>query len=328
MAECKRATAKARFLAEYLAATEPIRNRLDTSRCRMTIHSRYGPDSSTSLGFARFRRSHGFEKAEHLLVRNQSHDDEFDVFSVICRQFRSGELAPLFFLVRMCDDDGFRFYRVPRLPRNWAELRAWLRMPFGQWFGLSTPECDLLSVRFEVAARTRFFVGCGEYAYAALGGSESRISDWLSNPAFELVSTGTTTGHPAILEVHFTRRKPEGDTHFHLRMDMANHWAVVESRRAGEWMPEIDSTTRIEYGPKVEGVAWPIRVTRTCEDDFFPSTTVCEISEWAFEPTPIDEFRMRHYGVHLPVWIYRVLSGIHEDNWLVSFVRLFREPIL
>lgn len=314
---------KSRFMSEYQAATEPIRRRLNQSRCKLANQDQY---SSVQWTKCIFWRSNGFDKVEATICQDPA-CKQAPFRLIVGRKFVEQGSSPEFYLYKLPEDSQYRFYRVPMIPRNWQELRKWQRQSMTQWLGLNRPECDIPSDKFAFAASIRFNMYCGAYVYAPLGGGYDWLLQWLSSPSYELKSVRPVPGDDSLLEVHLTKRDANGETHRLIDLDKSNHWAIVRHRTIFESMPDLNNTIRVEYGPKIDDVAMPVSVMFESQNDEFRKIDYWEISDWSFETTPTCQFLLSHYGFRLPRWYYSAISGIIQDNWLVSCIRLTRKPI-
>jgi hypothetical protein len=79
---------------------------------------------------------------------------------------------------------------------------------------------------------------------------------------------------------------------------------------------------KVEYHPDREGFAFPSVVR-------YGSDPAIRFSEWSFEPTPADEFRLTHYGLEEPflsddgslVWFALASIGVVFAIFAARYVR-------
>lgn len=131
----------------------------------------------------------------------------------------------------------------------------------------------------------------GRCLLAPLGGYQKPLVQMMELGTIELADAYSVPSNPSIIEAKFQVSNDTPIKQFIIRFDTANHWAVVNQKTFIR-EPLIESNEyQVEYGPKVNGIAFPKRFISTSENVPY------EFGEWVFEETPREAFLLPHYGL-------------------------------
>jgi hypothetical protein len=126
------------------------------------------------------------------------------------------------------------------------------------------------------------------------------MSRVLGLPTYRLRSAESfQRGGKSLMRVRLAFGKPETPQPVVLELDPSAGWAVVHSEfyfREGAGSPGIIAD--IDYGPQVDGIPIPkaVSITDTASAKGAPPRR-CEFLRFEFGPTPVDEFKLPHYGL-------------------------------
>jgi hypothetical protein len=135
----------------------------------------------------------------------------------------------------------------------------------------------------------------GRLFHVPLGSGFGRLAELMNDPTFELLTATDVDQGTGKVKIEF-QVGPEPPSKGSFVLDPSNQWAVVAERRELGDKPRFEVGMNVDYGDRVDGFAYPKRV-----EFLLPgppgNVAAFEYRDWKFEPTPIDAFRMSHYGI-------------------------------
>lgn len=165
----------------------------------------------------------------------------------------------------------------------------------GDYFELSKQDSvkdyKLRSIKPSARVLALYDSGYGRCLLAPLGGYQKPLFRMLEDRTAKLLDASQVPSNPSIVEAKFQVSNNTALKQLVVRFDTDNSWAVVNQKfYVNEPLVMLDEY-QVEYGPKVNGIAFPKRFTTSSE------TAPYDFGTWVFEETPREAFLLPHYGL-------------------------------
>lgn len=190
---------------------------------------------------------------------------------------------------------------------------------FDLYKGHSDASFRVTSIGSDIADRSKFDQSYGRLFDLPLGSGFGKLIDLMNDPEFVLKGVTGIEGDAGKVRVEF-ELGPAPVSKGAFVLDPGNSWAVVSERRELGDMPRFEVGMDVEYGDRIDGFAYPHKV-----DFLLPGPggrkDSFEYRDWKFGPTPIEEFRMSHYGI--PESELKLESGNSSRFLLFGIISIF-----
>jgi len=160
--------------------------------------------------------------------------------------------------------------------------------------GMNDAEFRVISIGSDSEDPSKFDQSYGRFFELPLGSGFGKLIDLMNDREFELKVVSEIEGGEKVRIEFEIGPAPVSKGSFVL--DPTNSWAVVSERRELGDTPRFEVGMDVEYGDRIDGFAYPRKV-----DFLLPGPggrrDTFEYRDWKFGPTPVEEFRMSHYGI-------------------------------